>query len=432
MGNEQTRQSKLKPTLGLFDATAVSVGAIVGGGIFVVTGIASGYAGSAIMISMLLAAVVASFTALSYAELTAWLPKEGSVYEYGRQLISPFAGYLTGWMFTLSNTFQGATVSLGFAYYFSAIFHSLPPSWIAATLCIVFTALNYFGIKQSARFNDLLVVSKLVILAFFCIFGLFYASVTNFLPFAPFQMGVLAGAYFIFFAYGGFGRVAVIAEEVKDAKKNVPRAIILSLAISTVFYIVVGAVAVGLVGSSRLASSNSPLAEAISITGNPLAIQIVTLGGLLATASVLLTSILGASRMAYAMARSKDLPRRLGQLHDRYNTPHYAIWATGFLMVAFVLLIDLSLVVSLSTFSLLFYYTSANISAIRMQKKDRLYHPVVPVLGAITCFVLLVFILFIASQTWIIGAAAMAIGTLYYIARKRAPPRKTMQNHKVH
>ncbi|HUW48288.1 MAG TPA: amino acid permease, partial [Patescibacteria group bacterium] len=297
MGNEQTRQSKLKPTLGLFDATAVSVGAIVGGGIFVVTGIAAGYAGSAVMISMLLAAVVASFTALSYAELTTWLPKEGSVYEFGRQLISPFAGYLTGWMFTLSNTFQGATVSLGFAYYFSAIFPSLPPSWIAATLCIVFTALNYFGIKQSARFNDILVVSKLVILAFFCIFGLFYSSATNFVPFVPFQMGVLAGAYFIFFAYGGFGRVAVIAEEVKDAKKNVPRAIILSLAISTVFYIVVGAVAVGLVGSSRLASSNSPLAEAIGITGNPLAVQIVTLGGLLATASVLLTSILGASRM---------------------------------------------------------------------------------------------------------------------------------------
>ena len=134
--NKEAQQSGLKPSLGLFDATAISVGAIIGAGIFVVTGIAAGYAGSALVVSMLIAATISIFTALSFAELTAWQPKEGSIYEYTYQLISPFAGFLTGWMWILSNTFAGAAVSLGFAHYLTALLPILPANWIAAILCI--------------------------------------------------------------------------------------------------------------------------------------------------------------------------------------------------------------------------------------------------------------------------------------------------------
>jgi len=419
MSRESSQQSRFKQTLGLFDATAISVGAIIGAGIFVVTGIAAGLAGSALVISMLVAAIISMFTALSFAELTAWQPKEGSIYEYTYQLISPFAGFLVGWMWMLSNAFAGAAVSLGFAHYLTALFPILPASWVAAILCIAFAALNFFGIRQSARLNNFIVVAKLLILAFFIIFGLTHVNMANFVPFAPFEVGVLYGACFIFFAYGGFARVAIVADEIKDAKRNVPRAILLSLAISTIVYMFVGVVAVGLVGASELASSNSPLTKAMEVTNNVTASSIISAGALLATASVLLTSILGVSRMAYAMAKRKDIPEALSKLHPKHNTPYYSIWISGALMALLVLIIDLSKVVAISTFALLFYYSLANISALRLKVEKRLYPRFVPILGTASCLALLVFIFFASTQAWIIGLAGLIAGVIYYAAKKK-------------
>jgi len=419
MDKEEAKRSELKPSLGLWDATAISVGAIIGAGIFVVTGIVAGLAGPALVISMLVAAIIALFTALSFAELTAWLPKEGSVYEYAHQLISPFSGFLAGWMWMLSNTFTGAAVSLGFAYYLTALVPILPANWIAATACIALTTLNYVGIRQSALLNNVLVTAKLLILAFFVVLGTAYVNTANFVPFAPSEAGVLFGAYYIFFAYAGFARVAVVAEEVKDAKRIVPKAILLSLVISTIFYGIVGTVAVGLVGSTKLSESSSPLAEAISATGSLSAVQVVTAGGLLATASVLLTSILGVSRMAYSMARRNDLPQILRKLHQKYNTPHYSIWIVGLLMTLLVLLVDLTRIVVVSTFASLFYYALANVSALRLKVEKRLYPMFVPVLGVATCTVLLISVFFVSLQALIIGVACLLAGAVYYVAKQK-------------
>jgi len=415
MNEEEAQQRRLKPSLGLFDATAISVGAIIGAGIFIVTGIAAGLAGSALIVSMLIAAAIALLTALSFAELTAWQPREGSIYEYTYQLISPFAGFLTGWMWILSNTFAGAAVSLGFAYYLTAISPTLPPNVIAAFLCITFTVLNFLGIRQSALINNILVTAKLLILTLFVIVGVGHINKANFAPFAPFNIGVLYGAFYIFFAYGGFARVAVIAEEVKDAKRNVPKAILLSLAISTLVYILVGVVAVGLIGAPSLSASQSPLTDAINITGNTTAAYAVSAGGLLATASVLLTSILGVSRMAYAMGRRKDLPQVLSKLHQKFNTPYYSIWIIGVAMTLLALFVDLSKVVAISTFALLFYYTLANVSALRLKAQKRLYPRLIPVLGAITCLALMIFI---PIEAWIIGAVGLGIGAIFYVTKK--------------
>jgi APA family basic amino acid/polyamine antiporter len=416
-------QNALKRSLSLLDATAISVGAIIGGGIFVVTGIVAGLAGSALVVSMVVAAVIAFFTALSFAELAAWQPVEGSVYEYARQVISPFSGFLAGWMWMVSNTFTGAAVSLGFAYYLTASFSDLPANVVAAVLCLAFTALNFFGARESARLNTILVVTKLLILVFFVIFGAINANTANFAPFEPFNEGVLYGAYFIFFAYTGFGRAAVVAEEVKDAKRNVPRALLLSLAVSTVIYVLVGIVAVGLVGASGLAGSNSPLAEAMSGTGSPLAVQIVSFGGLLATASVLLTAILGVSRMAYSMARRRDLPQVLAKLNPKFSTPYYSIWVVGVLMAVLVLFFDLTGVVAVSTFGALFYYAFTNASAFKLKTEKRRYHRLVPIMGLGTCIVLLAFILFAATQAWIIGGVCLIAGAVYYGAKKYASKR---------
>lgn len=412
-------QNSLKRTLSLLDATAISVGAIIGGGIFVVTGIVAGLAGSALVVSMILAAAIAFFTALSFAELAAWQPVEGSVYEYARQVISPFSGFLAGWMWMVANTFTGAAVSLGFAYYLTAWFPALPVNVVAAGLCLAFTALNFFGARESARLNTVLVAAKLLILGFFVVFGALRANTTNFAPFEPFKQGVFYGAFFIFFAYTGFGRAAVVAEEVKDAKRNVPKALLLSLVISTIVYVLVGIVAVGLVGSSELADSNSPLARAISVAGSPLAVQVVSFGGLLATASVLLTAILGVSRMAFSMARRKDVPQALAKIHGKFRTPYYSILAVGILMAVLVLFFDLTGVVAVSTFGALFYYALTNAAALKLKPEKRRYHRLIPIVGLGTCIVLLAFILIAATQAWIIGIICLFSGAVYYGVRKK-------------
>jgi len=420
--NGEDEKQRLKPKLGLFDATAISVGAIIGGGIFVVTGIVAGFAGPALVFSLLIAAVIALFTALSFAELSFYIPKEGSVYEFAYELVSPFAGFLTGWMWILSNVFGGAAVSLGFAYYLTAFFPNLPVNLVAAAICMAFTLLNFFGIRQSAILNNFLVSAKLLVLAFFAIFGLAYINPSNFTPFVSPEfgtLGILYGAFYIFFSYGGFGRVAVVAEEVKDAKRNVPKAILLSLVISTIVYMLIGIVAVGLAGTSNLSRSNSPLTEAISITGNSTAVWIVSLGGLLATASVLITVILGVSRVAYAMARRRDLPRILSKLHPKYNTPYYSVWIVGIMITLLVLFADLTRVVAISTFALLFYYASANISALKLKTQNKIYPTIVPVLGATSCITLLIFTLLVSPQSWIIGIAGLTTGVIGYLIKEK-------------
>ncbi|MEM3726575.1 MAG: amino acid permease [Candidatus Bathyarchaeia archaeon] len=419
MKKESPNQYEFKPTLGLLDAVSISVGAIIGAGIFIVVGITAKAAGSALVVSMLLAAVIAVFTALSFAELTAWQPREGSIYEYTYQLISPFAGFLTGWMWIVSNTFAGAAVSLGFASYLAALFPVLPVNLVAAILCISFTILNFLGVRQTAMLNNILVATKLLILAFFVVYGSLYFNMANLAPFAPLNLGVLYGAFYIFFAYGGFARVAVVAEEVKDAKRNVPKAILLSLAISTTVYALVGFIAVGLVGADELAMSSSPLTDAISVTNNMFARYFVSAGGLLATASVLLSAILGVSRMAYAMARRRDLPESLCRLHPKFNTPHYSIWIVGLLMVLLVLFVDLDKVVAISTFALLFYYALANVCAFRVKTQGRMYPRIIPVLGVCTCLALLIFAFFASFQSWITGITCLAIGALYYSVKQK-------------
>jgi APA family basic amino acid/polyamine antiporter len=410
--------SELRPTLGLGDATAIGVGAIVGAGIFVVTGIAAAQAGSALVVSMLLAGAISLLTALSFAELTAWRPREGSVYELAHELLSPFAGFASGWMWMVSNTFAGAAVALGFAHYVAALVPAVPAPWLAAGICLGLTALNHFGMRASAVLNNLLVLTKLAILAMFCLVGVQYVRGANFAPFEPLRVGVLSGASYIFFAYGGFARVAVVAEEVKDAARTVPRAILLSLAISTALYILVGLVAVGLIGAPALSGSRSPLTDAIRATGSPAAVYAVAAGGIIATASVLLTSILGVSRIAYAMARRGDLPSVLSRLHPRHNTPYHSVWITGVLMAVLAIAIDLSKVVAVSTFALLFYYGVANLCALNLRGPDRRYPRAIPALGAASCVVLLVTILFTSPRAWIIGIATLLGGTAFYIVRR--------------
>ena len=416
MNDRQRPNAELKRALGLFDAASISIGAIIGAGIFVVTGIAAGLAGPSLIISIILAGTVASFTALSFAQLSAYMPKEGGGYVFTYNLISPFAGFISGWMWVFANIFTGAAVSIGFAQYLSALVPYLPVNVVAATVCLTFTILNYVGVRQSAIINDALVVAKIAILLFFIAFGLSFVQLTNFEPFMPKGViGTFEGAALIFFAYGGYARVTTVSEEVRDPNRTIPRAIILAITVSTILYVLIGVVSVGLVGSRGLEAAYSPLADAISVTGSSEAVLLVSLGAMVATASVLLMTILGVSRMTFAMARNGQFPAFLRQINRRFQTPHYAILITGVLS-SILVFSDFSRLVAVGTFSLLFHHALVNLSAIRLQPENRRYPVFVSVIGFLLCISLLAFV---SQEAWTISLAGIFLGLILYVLMTR-------------
>jgi len=418
MQPEVPGSSRLKREIGLFGATALGIGAIIGSGIFIVTGIVAGIAGPAMIFSVIIAGIIAVFSAMSVAELGAYLPDEGGTYAYAQKLVSPFAGFIAGWIWIFSNIFVGAAVSLGFAHYFVTIFPALPVKSIAVVICLFFIGINYIGLRESVLFNNILVTLKVLILLFFVAFGLGFFRPGNFIPFAPEgSTGILGGAALIFFAYTGFARVTIMAEEVRDPEKTIPRSIFLALGISTVIYLLVSVVAVGLAGAPALAHSGSPLADATGAAGNPGAVIVISLGAMIATASVLLTTIMGISRIVFSMARSQDLPLLFGRIHPRFSTPHYAIVITGVGMIGALLLADLALVVAVSTFAMLLYYLIANISALRMPRERALYPSWVPGIGALSCIGLIVFL---SPVSWAIGCIGLLIGGIWYYFQRKA------------
>ncbi len=185
---------ELKRSLGLFDAFAIGLGAIIGAGIFVVIGVAASLAGPALFLSIFIAGLVSAFTAASFVHLVRFIPREGGGYEYAHELVSPFAGFISGWMWLLSNIVTGSVVALGFASYL-AVYIPLPVNLMAAFACLVITGINYMGARDSAYVNNLLVVFKLVILILFVVFGLSLINGAFFSPFAPNgAIGVMEGA----------------------------------------------------------------------------------------------------------------------------------------------------------------------------------------------------------------------------------------------
>jgi APA family basic amino acid/polyamine antiporter len=185
-----------------------------------------------------------------------------------------------------------------------------------------------------------------------------------------------------------------------------------------VVYVLVGVVAMGLVGSSSLVGSNSPLTLAIGATGSSLAMQVVSFGGLVATASVLLTAVLGVSRMAFSMARRKDLPNALRLVHARFGTPYVSIWIVGVVMALLVLFVDLKGVVVVSTFALLFWYVLVNLAALRLKCEKRMCPRLLPVVGLSTCLLLLVTVFFVAPLAWTAGVAFLLAGGIFYVVRR--------------
>lgn len=383
------QKSRLRRDLRLIDAVGVGLGAIIGAGIFVVTGVAAGIAGPGFLVGLLLAAQVATFNALSSAQLAATYPQSGGTYEYGYRVLNPWLGFSAGWMFLVSKLAAGGTVALGFAGYFTTLFPALPERLTAVLAVLLLMLVNLRGIRRSGQLNSLIVSVSVFSLIYFVVAGIPSFNPANLVPFAPYGWGnVLQSAALLFFAYTGYARLATLGEEVHAPKKTIPQAIILSLAISTVLYLAVAVVAVAAVGGTGMARSASPLANAARGFQFPAAGLVVVIGATTAMLGVLFSQLLGISRMMFAMARRSDLPAVLDHVHSVHAVPDRAILVTGVLLVLIALFGTLEVIVAAASFTILLYYSIANLSALRMHPEDKLFPDWVPALGLLSCLLL--------------------------------------------
>jgi APA family basic amino acid/polyamine antiporter len=377
---------ELLRSLTLKDAVGVGLGAIIGAGIFVVTGIAAGVSGPAFLVGLLIAGIIATFNALSSAQLAAKYPRSGGTYEYGYILINPAFGFSAGWMFLVSKLAGAGFVAIGFGSYFYQVIPVASPIAFSVLAVIFLTAANYFGIKKAGVLNLVIVTITLLSLIYFAFSGIPEVNFENFKPFAPFGIsGIAEAAALLFFAFTGYGRIATLAEEVVNPKKTIPKAIIVTIVTAILLYSVISLVAIGVIGTETMAESTSPLQVAADALNSPAISSIITIGASTAMLGVLLSQILGISRVMLAMGRRSDLPPFFKRIHKRYRVPHIGILITGFIILLLTLIGSFEFIVRAATFTILLYYSITNIAAIKQPKKDRMYGRLIPILGLIGC-----------------------------------------------
>lgn len=373
-------------SLTLKDAVGIGLGAIIGAGIFVVTGIAAGVSGPAFIVGLLIAGIIATFNALSSAQLASRYPQSGGTYEYGYILINPAFGFSAGWMFLVSKLAGAGFVALGFGSYFYQLVPITSPISFSVLAVVFLTGANYFGIKKAGVFNLVIVTITLLSLIYLAFSGIPEVNFENFKPFAPFGIsGIAEAAALLFFAFTGYGRIATLAEEVTDPKKTIPKAIIITIVTAILLYSVISVVAIGVIGTQNMAGSTSPLQVVAKALNTPAISSIVAIGASTAMLGVLLSQILGISRVMLAMGRRNDLPPVFRSIHEKYRVPHIGILITGLIILILTLIGSFEFIVRAATFTILLYYSITNIAAIKQPKKDRMYGKLIPILGLIGC-----------------------------------------------
>ncbi|MBU0530363.1 MAG: APC family permease [Candidatus Aenigmatarchaeota archaeon] len=396
-------QHELKKELGLFETTVYGIGIILGAGIYAIIGSAAGVTGDAVWLSFVLAAIMAAFTGLSYAELSSMYPKAAAAYVYTKKAFNrKDLSFLIAWIVIIGLVVAGATVAIAFAGYFSAIF-ATPIIPVAMAAIILFTIINFIGIKESAKFNIISTFIEaggliLIIILGFSFWGspdVNYFAMQNGIP------GLLAGVTLVFFAFIGFENVANISEETKNAHKVIPKALLISLFFSTILYILVAVSAVSVLGSSALAASNAPLTDvAVAVVG-PGILWIYSIIALFATGNTLLIFMIVASRMLYGISREGGIPKIFGHVHHKKKTPFYSILVIGIASMLFILAEDIAFVATLTDIGVFIAYFFVNLALIwlRYKKPDEERHfkmpgnigrfPVLAALGALSCFLIL-------------------------------------------
>jgi APA family basic amino acid/polyamine antiporter len=436
---EAADATPLRRAVGALDLTALGIGAIIGTGIFVIIGEAIGDSGPAVVISFVLAGVTCVFSALSYAELASSIPVSGSAYTYAYATMGELLAWIIGWDLVLEYGVSVAAVAVGWGAYFVELLDSLfgitlsdaislPPgeggevNIPSFVLVLAAAALLISGVRQSARTNTVMVITKIAVLLFFIVVAFSAFTGDHFSNFAPHGFGgIETAAALIFFAYIGFDAVSTGSEETKRPQRDLPIAIIGSLVIATILYILVALAAVGALPASELAGDAAPLSTALSEgAGIGWGADIVSFGALVAISSVVLTMLYGQTRIAYSMCRDGLLPERLSTVWERTRTPIIltVIFAVPIAVIA--ALLPLSEIAKLVNIGTLFAFLIVNIAVIwlRRTKPDMErgfrvpFVPVFPLIGAALCVYLMTKL---DTETWIRFGVWLVVGVLLYV-----------------
>ena len=418
--------SELKRHMGLFHLTMYGVGLTLGAGIYVLIGEAAGFAGNSMWISFLLGSIVAIFAGLSYSELTALFPKAAAEYTFVKNAFkNNFFAFIIGWLTAITSMIVAATVALGFAGYFTQ-FVKLPITVIAIILIGILSLVNFIGIKESSWANTVfaIITAGGLMLIIFLGFSTEPIESINYVETPNGITGIILAFVLIFFAFIGFEDMANVAEEVRKPHKTIPRAIILSIIITGVIYILVSMSIVRILNWEELASSSAPLADAahniLGVNGG-LTLSAVAL---FATASTVLITLVAGARILYGMAKSNSLPQFLGKVHSKTKTPWIAVIGILITSVGFAFVGDIVIIANITVFAVVITFAVINLAVIVLRytesELERPFRvpinigkfPILPLFGfGTTVYMTMQF----ETEILLVGLAIIAIGTIFYV-----------------
>jgi len=390
----------LKRELGLLHAVMLGVGGAIEAGVFVMLGYATGLAGSAIIIALIICGIINFFTMLSYAELGSTLPKAGGEYTFSKAAYGGFVSFLTGWFEWISNMFYAALSAVGFGLIISYLVPVNVPI-VALITIVVFTFVNIRGVEEVGKSQVLMVGTLLAILIGFILNGLVFPKVETFQLIAPSgPLGVIQATAFIFVVYLGAEAIAVAQAEIKEPGKTIPRAILLTSIILLIIYPLVAFAMLRIVSPEALVGQSSPLIYAAELSAGFAGKVALVVAGTIAALSSINTSIMAQSRVAYALSRDGYFPRVFQRIHRRFSTPHVAV-VVGAVFTAVLAATGVINFVGYATdFGFIIGFALVNLSLMKLRKEKPLLHrpfkvpfyPFTPIAGIVTSLFLLVFI----------------------------------------
>jgi APA family basic amino acid/polyamine antiporter len=465
----EAESGKFKRALGPLNLTTLGIGAIIGAGLFVMTGTAASQnAGPALIISMVLAGIACAFAGLCYAEMASMIPVAGSAYTFAYATLGELIAWIIGWDLILEYALSTAAVAVGWSGYavrfLQNIGITLPPELslargaqmtiadgatvtgiynLPATLVVLaVTALLILGIRESAAVNSAIVVIKVAVLLVFIAVGIGHINPSNWQPFVPANTGefgtfgwsgVLRGAGVIFFAYIGFDAVSTAAQEARNPQRDLPIGILASLGICTVIYITVALVLTGLVPYHELGVPN-PVSLGVAATGNTWLEPIINIGAVAGLSSVMLVNLLGQSRIFFSMSRDGLLPRTFQRIHPRFKTPWLGTALTGSIVAVAAGLVDISTLGQLTSMGTLLAFSIVCGGVLILRKTaphlERPFRvpgaPWTPILGVLSCLYLMIGL---PGETWRRLIIWLVVGMIIYIGYSyRAAARLRSEN----
>jgi amino acid transporter/nucleotide-binding universal stress UspA family protein len=456
---QQNGEVQLARDLGLFDASMIGLGAMIGAGIFVLTGLAFQAAGPGAIVTFALNGVVSAFTALSYAELASAIPEAGGGYSFVRRAMPRWAGFLAGWMLWFAYTVACALYARGFASYSLEVMHRyLPdthhlftslgqrPAEALLVLFIVglFVGLNYAGAKVTGVAENVITVAKIIVLGVFIYFGLRVvaddpsASIQAFVPMFPNGFwAVITAMGLTFIAFEGYDLIATVSEEIKDPERNIPKAIFISLGGAVLIYLLIIFVSLGAIripdmeGWRFLGEHGETAVVQAAASFMPFfGVVLIVTGGLLSTMSALNATVLASSRVAFSMGRDRMLPSAFGAIHAIRQTPHVAVLVTGGVLLVVAVSFPIEEVGSAASLMFLLSFAMTNAAAWILRVKEpnlkrrfkAPFYPIPQLLGVVTCIILAISQFWLFPVAWAIAASWVAVGLAgFFFVLKRAP-----------